>query len=106
VKLVNTHEPGDIGTRGRHKGKPEPGGAGTIEVSHKAEKDWSRFDELLTVLEKCIDALREAGANDFSLFVSLFHDGHCDFAFSHDQLKRLAALKLDLPISCYGDDIE
>jgi hypothetical protein len=105
VRLVDVHEPGDLGTRGRFKGKPSPGGAGTIQVSDKAEKEWSRFDELLTTLEDCIDALREAGADHFSLFVSLFHDGQCNFGFSHVQLKRLAALNLDLPVSCYRDDV-
>jgi len=105
VKLIAVNEPGEIGNSGRYKGKPTPYGAATIEVSHKAEKDWSRFDDLLTVLESCIDALREAGAEDITLMCSLFHDGQCNFGFSQDELKRIAALKVDLPISCYNDDL-
>lgn len=106
VKLVDANEPGDIGTRGRYKGKPTPDGSATIEVSDKAEEDWSRFDELLTAVESCLNALHEAGAEHMFLSVSLFHDGQCNFAFSKDQLRRIAALSVDLPISCYSDEAE
>jgi len=105
VKLVDANEPGDIGRRGRHRGKPIPYGSATIEVSDKAEGNWSSFDDLLTVMENCIDDLRGAGAGDISLLVSLFHDGQCNFAFSNDQLKRLVGLNVDLPISCYSDEM-
>ena len=103
-KLVDANEPGNIGRRGRYRGKPEPYGSARIEVSDKAEDDWSSFDNLLTVMENCIDDLREAGAEDISLYVSLFHDGQCNFAFSNDQLKRMVALNVDLPVSCYSNE--
>lgn len=105
VKLVEAPEPGEIGTRGRYRGVPEPYGSATIEVSDKAENDWTRFDELLTVVENCIGALREAEADDIWISVSLFHDGQCNFGFSKDELKRIAALNIDMPISCYSDEI-
>jgi len=106
VKLIDTNEPGDIGTRGRNRGKPTPGGSATIEISDKAEADWSRFDDLLTMMESCINALREAGADEIWISCSLYHDGQCNFAFSKEELKRIAALNIDMPISCYGDEVE
>lgn len=106
VKLVRINEPGDIGTKGRYQGKPTPYGSANIEVSDKAEEDWSRFDDLLTMVEDCIEALQEAGAEDISLSVSLFHDGQCNFGFSKEEFKRIAALKIDMTISCYSDEVE
>jgi hypothetical protein len=105
VRLVNANEPRDIGKRGRYCGMATPYGSAIIEVSDKAETEWSRFDDLLTVLESCIDALREAGAEDITLSCSLFHDGQCNFGFSQDEIRRIAALKVDFPISCYSDDL-
>lgn len=102
VRLVDSHEPGAIGTAGVYRGKPTPYGAATIEVSDKAEEDWARFDDLLSLVESCINALRSAGAEEISLSCSLFHDGHCNFGFSHKQLVRIASLKVELTISCYS----
>jgi len=106
VKLVDAHESGAIGNAGIYRGKPTPYGAASIEVSNKAQEDWSRLDDLLTVMESCIDALRESGAETISLSLSLFHNGQCNFGFSQEQLRRIAALKIDLPISCYSDEVE
>ena len=106
VNLARHNEPGDIGTKGRYKGKPMPYGSASIEVSDKAEEDWSRFDDLLTMLESCFDALREAGAEDISLNVSLFHDGQCNFGFSKEEFARIAALKVDMAVSCYSEEVE
>jgi hypothetical protein len=106
VKLSDAGEPGAIGKVGCYRGKTTPYGHATIEVSDKAEKDWSRFDDLLALIESCIDALRKAGAEDVTLSCSLFHDGQCNFGFSQDQLKRVANLKIDMTISCYSNELE
>jgi hypothetical protein len=103
VKLIDTNEVWDISRRGRNKGQPERYGCATIEISDKAEENWSRFDDLLSVTESCIDALRKAGADEINLNVSVYHDGPCNFAFSCAQIQRIAALKFDLPISCYEE---
>ena len=105
AELVDAHDPGTIGEAGIYRGKPIPYGSATIQVSTKAEEDWSHLDYLLTVMEGCIDDLRKCGAEEVYLSCSLFHDGQCNFAFSKDQLTRLAALQVDLPISCYTEDI-
>lgn len=106
VKLIDPNEPGDIGKIGRYKGMPMPYGSASIEVSDKAEEDWSHFDDLLSVVEGCIEVLRETGAEDISLFISLFHDGQCNFAFTKEQLKRIAVLEVEVPISCYSQEAE
>ena len=106
VILIDTNEPGEIGTRGRFRGKTTPYGSANIEISNKAESDWARFDELLAIIESCIDSLREAGADDMHLTVSLFHDGQCNFGFSKDELRRVAALNVDMAISCYSEELE
>lgn len=106
VKLANAHEAGAIGLAGIYRGKPIPYGSASIQVSDKAEQNWANFDALLSLIESCIDTLREAGAEDITLSCSLFHDGQCNFGFSKEQLKRIAALKVDLPISCYSTDVE
>jgi hypothetical protein len=105
VKLCGANEPGEIGIAGRYRGKPTPYGSASIEVSNKAEEDWSRFDDLLKVLESCIEALREAGAEKIWISCSLYHDGQCNFGFSKEDLKRIAALNVDMPISCYSDEL-
>lgn len=106
VKLADAHEAGAIGYAGIYRGKPIPYGSASIEVSDKAEQNWANFDALLSLLESCIDSLREAGADDITLLCSLFYDGQCNFGFSKEQLRRIAALKVDLPISCYSTDVE
>jgi len=106
VKLTRTNERGDIGTKGRYQGKPMPYGSASVEVSNKAEASWSRLDDLLVTLEGCIEALRKAGGDEISLSVSLFHDGQCNFGFSKEEFRRIAALKVDMAISCYSDEVE
>lgn len=106
VKLANAHEAGAIGHAGIYRGKPIPYGSASIHVSDKAEQNWAKFDALLSLLESCIDNLRKAGAEDITISCSLFHDGQCNFGFSKEQLRRIAALKVDLPISCYSNDVE
>lgn len=78
-------------------------GSALIEVSDKPE-DWSRFDDLLKVVESCINPLRESGADEITLSCSLFHDGECSFGFSPEELRRIAALKVNLHISCYENE--
>ncbi|MEO6993864.1 MAG: hypothetical protein ABI273_09565 [Lacunisphaera sp.] len=103
VMLVDAHEPGAIARSGRSRGKPLLHGSAVIEVSNKPE-EWARFDDLLKVMESCIDALRKCGAESLTLSCSLFHDGQCNFGFSTDELQRIAALKVNLHLSCYEDE--
>jgi hypothetical protein len=102
VKLVRTNEPGDIGNKGRYRRKPKPYGSASIEISNKT-KGWSH---LLTVMESCIDALRETGAEDITLSIGLFYDGQCNFELSKKDLKRIAALNIEMSISCYSNELK
>jgi hypothetical protein len=106
VQLIDAHEPGANCKVGRYQGQPNPYGQATIEISNKAEKDWSRFDDLLTALENNIETLRQAGAEDLCLSVSIFHDGQCNFGFSKEEFNRIAVLNVDMAISCYSEELE
>jgi len=106
IPLDEAHEVGAIGLVGIYRGKPIPYGSATIQVSPKAEEEWSQFDKLLELVEASKEALSHSGAEEVYLSCSLFHDGQCNFGFSMCQLKRIAALNLDLVISCYTQDVE
>ncbi len=104
--LLDANEVGEVGKSGIYRGLPTPFGSATIQVSSKAEQDWSRFEDLLGLLESCIEALRTAGAEEIHLSCSLFHDGQCNFGFSKEELKRIATLDVGVAISCYSNEFE
>ena len=100
IKLLDTVEPNSILKVGRFKGKPSPNGSAVLAISDQA-KGWKEFDELLCLIEKSIDALRETNAEEMVLSFSFYHDGQCNFGFTPNDLKRIANLGIDFNISCY-----
>jgi hypothetical protein len=100
LTLVRKNEPGDIGTLGRHKGKPRPYGAASLE----APDDWTwdhKWDWLLMTLSTHIETLRQCGADDLVLDLGYFYDGQCNLEFSPLRLGQVAALGIPFAISCY-----
>lgn len=96
----NAHDPGEIGRYGRYRGVPVPYGSASFDAP---EDHPEKIAYLHSVVVPLLPALREAGADHFSLQISY----HCDsesIGFSKEEIRMLAAFECDIPINCFRPD--
>lgn len=99
--LEEAEELGTIAHFGRYKGEPVPNGSAVIEVA-KFPAGWDLFSLTLDRLEGCIDDLRRAGAEEFSLMLGVYgSDGETSLGFTNKDLRRMAELGVDAHITFY-----
>lgn len=106
VSFAWANEPGEAvhpGVEGAW-GMPLKHGSASIKISNKPEENWGNLMEFLRILESCLTDLKESGAEDIALMMSLFHDGQCNFGFSPEELAIMTRLGITLSISCYGEE--
>jgi hypothetical protein len=96
VGLSDKNEPGAIGNVGRYKDKPIPYGSATLESHPPVD-----LDTLLDTLSRCIQAFRDAGAEDITLHCDFFYRGQCNLELSLAQITCLSKLQIPITISCY-----
>ncbi|MCB9061886.1 MAG: hypothetical protein H6622_10220 [Halobacteriovoraceae bacterium] len=109
LKFDNKNEVGDIGKRGRYKGKPIPYGGASLYIEKKfpvKEKDGDELipSSFLDLIENNMDSFKNAGGTDIELRLSIFWKDQCNFDFSPDLIKRIGNLNIPFLISCYDDD--
>ena len=95
--FLSKNEPGDTGVFGRHRGKPLPYGAGTLECLLKD-------DSLAPITPEFIAELRSLGATEVFVIVNVEHGEQCNFELSTTLLADLAALGTTIGFSCYERD--
>ena len=94
--------PGEIGTRGRYKGQPNPYGSVTLFAPGDVP-DEDKLLWLVDAVEPHADTLRQLGATDGSLYVTYAYEAQCNLAFDPVLLGRIAGLGFDFWVSCYDD---
>lgn len=58
-------------------------------------------EALLSLVEEYASLLREAGAEEFQMWLYVDYQGQCNMEFSPEYLGRLARMGMPLLISCY-----
>lgn len=96
-------EVGSIETVGPHKGKPAKIGSATlffqdVNLSGSSENDSITFVETLL---RHIEIIREYGAEDIYLDLSVYYKIQCNMSFEPELLKKISELEIPLNISCY-----
>ena len=102
IKFDRKNEPGEIGKIGRYKGTSIPFGNAEIDFSETGTSTdlLSPDAPILDTIEKHRSSFLAAGATEIILIINVFYKEQCNLEQSHQLLKRLAGLEVDLSISC------
>lgn len=100
LHLTNKVEPGDIRSRGQHKGQPYPYGYANLVTADEIPHD-NKLSNLLDVLLTHIDTLREVGAADIIVYGGYFYEDQCNLTFWPDAMEKLGRLGIPFWVSCY-----
>jgi len=95
------HDPGVIGQIGRYRGVPVPYGSADFDVPDEVP------EKIAYVYERAFPflcAMREAGADDFSLHITYHYDAQCALGFSKEELKMITELDCGFAIDCIEAD--
>lgn len=102
LQFTQIHEVGEIGIKGRFKGRPYPFGHAVIEVPVKGEDN----APLILALESIaphISELRTLGMTYGKCLITYGYDSQCNISFSPEVISALAKTGLELDISCHQD---
>jgi hypothetical protein len=100
------NDPGELGKIGRYRGTSIPFGSAAIKFSENGDSNdlISKDAPILDTLERYRTVFREAGVTDITLHVNIFYKKQCNIEQSHELLKRLSMLEVNLAISCQQVD--
>ena len=106
------NEPGELGSRGKYKGKPTPFGSATIEYEWTVSDPvfQENFPDLLPsnldlfTVPNFVDVLRDCGAINITLYVNVGYDTQCNMELSSQLLSALGKLGIVVAITCYQLD--
>ena len=96
----------EVGNICNYKGIPRTYGSASLEYSFTEEERENGANELnvmLETLEKSYQALKTAGVDDITLYMTFGYVAQCNWEMPPHQIKRLAALNIHFCISCYSE---
>ncbi len=99
LRFASKNEPGDVGKKGRYRNVPTPHGAARLELSND---NYSALQELLGILSKNINLLRDCGAEEIKYYLTVSYkpeEEQCNLEFDALFLKALGELDVPLLIS-------
>jgi hypothetical protein len=97
AQFSEAHDPGVIGKIGRYRGVPIPYGSADINVPEEVpEKIAFVHGRALPFLH----AMREAGAEHFSLHITYHYADQCALGFSKEELQMIVELDCDFAVDC------
>jgi hypothetical protein len=104
VLFTEKTEPGEIGARGRYRGRPAPQGWGqcAFAVSPEDADLVSAHSEVLVTFERCVPMYRAAGAQEIMLHFNVSYSNQCNLQLSAPLLRRLAELGVDVTLTCFA----
>jgi len=106
VRFTTKNEPGELGARGRYRGKAIPYGRADISGNASGAALVSPDSELLKQALAIIEPCRIAGATSFVLHLDVKYWNQCNLEFSPSFLSAIAALGADVTITCYEGNSE
>lgn len=98
------HNFGEIGKKGRYKNQPIPFGSAVVKAPDNIE-EWLKVKWLIRNIKDKLKLIREAGGNDISLRVAIYHDGQCNGEISTNSINDLASLGIPIMFSVYEDSV-
>jgi hypothetical protein len=105
LKFNKKNEVGDIGQRGRFKGKPYSFGHAILEAPEEIE-NWEKLAWLLDRILPYKDALNRFGVTDGKVHVTYAYDSQCNLEYEPEIMEKIAKLGLVFTITCYQDESE
>ena len=103
LRFVKPVEPGQVGVRGRYKGRPTPHGHANLNASDEVPDD-GKLGALLDTILPHADTLRQLGVEDMVVYAGYFYEAQCNLTFWPDAMAKLGKLGVPFWVSCYGDD--
>jgi hypothetical protein len=100
IALSSKHEAGDIGIRGKYRGKPSPSGSAFLEPPEGIDPN-TRIAWIIDVASNHLSAFQEARATICKFQLEVRYWDQCNLYFTTEELVRIAALGIGLAISCY-----
>lgn len=97
AQYSSAHDPGVIGSVGRHRGSPVPYGSADFDVPEEVEEKIAYVHERVFPF---LAAMRDAGADAFWLHITYHYDSQCALGFSKDELRMILDLDCELHIDC------
>jgi hypothetical protein len=98
--LSNKIEFGDIGLRGKYKGKPVPYGSGTLKASQEINMH-DRILWLTNALSDKVDALIKLGSDEPHIYIGYYYKDQCNLTLTKREIAAIAELDLEFCFSCY-----
>jgi hypothetical protein len=96
ASFTDSHDPGEIGRAGRHRGVSDPNGWASFDAPGKEEDKIAYLHRIVVPL---LPALRAAGAENFDLRIT-YHSDSGTIGFTKEEVRMLAEMECDLPIDC------
>ncbi|MEM1057223.1 MAG: hypothetical protein AAGI52_17025 [Bacteroidota bacterium] len=97
------NEPGEIGARGRYKGRPTPFGSARLEVADESPEE-DKLTPLLRQVVPHMETLRSLDAETFEVYVGYVWRDQCNLAFSPSAMRLMGEHGIMFWVSCYEDD--
>ena len=94
------NEVGDIGTRGRYKGKAIPYGSAQITPPKHIEMH-DRILWLAKALDGKVDQFQAMGSDEPYIYIGYFYKNQCNLSLSKEELAAIAKLNIEFCFSCY-----
>eukprot|EP01035_Chromulina_nebulosa_P065399 gene65399-89457_t len=91
------HDPGVIGKLGRYRGLPVPYGSADFDAP---EEEPEKITWIYHRVFPFLRAMREAGAESFTLHITYTYDAQCALGFSREELKMVLDLDCEFHVDC------
>jgi len=101
ASFTASHDPGVIGDRGRYRGVPVPYGSADF---HAPEEEPEKIAYIHRLAFPFLRAMREAGAENFSLRITYQYDSQCALSFTREEQNMICELDCDFCIDCWTDE--
>jgi hypothetical protein len=104
VSFTEANDPGETGRTGKYKGVPTPYGSAEIHFDSPPECPLLALEARQLQEEDTVGRLRNAGATDITLYVSVEFQDQCNFEIEPSVLASLATQGITVAFSCYPAD--
>jgi hypothetical protein len=105
LKFDRKHEVGQIGQRGRFKGKPFSFGHAILEAPENIEPE-AKLEWLLDIALPHTETFRRLGITCGKIHVTYAYDSQCNLEYEPEIVEKIARLGLSFTVTCYQDESE
>ena len=103
ILLEDASEVGELGTRWRYRGLPQPYGMAFIRAPAEIPAA-ERLSWIAAAVSRHLPTFRKHGAEQVVLDLSVGYKHQCNLEFSPQELRSIADLGIPFTITCVWDD--